>query len=353
MSQIQHIAALWSALHYPSEESEWSVERKIHEAKATGFDGVASMPREGLRDAIKNYDMPLIGYMAVGHVSQFADAIRANLDAGSQLINVHLGSGDTLTPEALGLTMLLLEEGRRQGADISIEVHRATCTETPEKTYALADDYEKITGELIPLTWDFSHLAVVKHLHSGNYADQLLVRPELVQRARLFHLRPFNGHHCQIPVTDGRGNLTQELKEYLVFVEAVLTCWLSHKDNAGRQIFAVPPRLPVGRSPGRHSDHSPWCENETTRLSRWKHFPSSRCRMRIKGPSISIHPPSSIRITDSKAGGRFRTASVLRSSKTPSSAHSRRAVASASRVKRAWANRMAGEEFKGELYEKT
>jgi hypothetical protein len=58
-------------------------------------------------------------------------------------------------------------------------------------------------------------------------------------------LRPFNGHHCQIPVTDGRGNLTPELKEYLVFVEAVLTCWLSHKDNADRQIFAVPEMGPV------------------------------------------------------------------------------------------------------------
>ena len=245
VSQIQHIAALWSALHYPSQEFEWSVEQKVLAAKEAGFNGVASIPRDGLHDAVQMHGMPLIGYMAVGQVSQFADAIRANLEAGSQLINVHLGSGDTLTPEALGLTMLLLEEGRRQGADISIEVHRATCTETPEKTYALADAYEKLTGELIPLTWDFSHLAVVKHLQSGNYAEQLLVRPDLVQRARLFHLRPFNGHHCQIPVTDGRGNLTPELKEYLVFVEAVLTCWLSHKDNAGRQIFVVPEMGPV------------------------------------------------------------------------------------------------------------
>lgn len=245
MAQIQHIAALWSALHYPSEGSEWSVERKIHEAKMACFDGVASMPREGLRDAVRKHDMPLIGYMAVGKVSQFADAIKANLDAGSQLINVHLGSGETLTSEALDLTMLLLEEGRRQGTDINIEVRRATCTETPEKTYALADAYEELTGELIPLTWDFSHLAVVKHLHHKNFAEQLLVRPDLVQRAQLFHFRPFNGHHCQIPVTDGRGSLTSELKEYLVFVEAVLTCWLAHTDNANRRILVVPEMGPV------------------------------------------------------------------------------------------------------------
>jgi len=41
VSQIQHIAALWSALHYPSQEFEWSVEQKVRAAKEAGFDGVA------------------------------------------------------------------------------------------------------------------------------------------------------------------------------------------------------------------------------------------------------------------------------------------------------------------------
>lgn len=266
MAQIQHIAALWSALHYPSAASEWSVERKIHEAKLAGFDGVASMPRDGLRDAVRKHDLPLIGYMAVGEVSQFADAIKANLDAGSQLINVHLGSGETLTPEALGLTMLLLQEGRRQGAELTIEVHRATCTETPEKTYALADAYEKLTGEVIPLTWDFSHPAVVKHLHHENFAEQLLVRPELVQKAQLFHFRPFNGHHCQIPVTDGHGKLTPELKEYLVFVEAVFSCWLADKDNANRRIFAVPEMGPVAGGYNLSTLPNSWEEAKVLRI---------------------------------------------------------------------------------------
>jgi hypothetical protein len=139
----------------------------------------------------------------------------------------------------------MMQEGRRQGVEPAIEIHRDTCTETPEKSYALADAYEKITGELLPITWDFSHLSVVKHLRPDNYAERLIVRPELIQRAQQFHFRPFNGHHCQVPVTDGHGNLTQEVKDYLVLVEAVLKCWLSAKENADRDIFAVPEMGPV------------------------------------------------------------------------------------------------------------
>jgi hypothetical protein len=101
---------------------------------------------------------------------------------------------------------------RLGGLEPSIEVHRDTCTETPEKTYALADGYLKMTGKLLPLTWDFSHLAVVKHLMPESYVKRLLVRPKLIQRSQQFHFRPFNGHHCQVPVTRGDGSLTRELR---------------------------------------------------------------------------------------------------------------------------------------------
>ena len=158
---------------------------------------------------------------------------------------MQLADEDTLTPEALGLTLLIMQEARRQNVELGIEVHRDTCTETPEKSYALADAYQKVTGELLPMTWDFSHLSVVKHLSPDNYAQRLIVRPDLVQKAQQFHFRPFNGHHCQVPVTDGRGHLTQEVKDYLAFVEAVLKCWLSAAENNDRDLFAVPEMGPV------------------------------------------------------------------------------------------------------------
>ena len=245
MSKIHHIAALWSTLHYPTEQNEWSLEQKIIAAKEAGFNGVATGPRPGLRELAEKHGMTVLGYIASGQASEFAGAIKENKETGAHHINVQLADEDTLTPEALGLTLLILQEGRRQGVELAIEVHRDTCTETPEKTYALADAYQKVTGQLLPITWDFSHLSVVKHLRPENYVERLLVRPDLVQRAQQFHFRPFNGHHCQVPVTDGQGNLTPEVKDYLPFVEAVLACWLADKNNDGRDLFAVPEMGPV------------------------------------------------------------------------------------------------------------
>ncbi len=245
MSRLHHIAALWSTNHYPSEQAEWSLEEKIIDAKKAGFTGVAGGPRPYLGELAKKHGMAVLGYIASGKASEFADEIKANKEIGAHHINVQLADEDTLTPEALGLTLLMMQEGRQQGVEPAIEIHRDTCTETPEKSYALADAYQKVTGELLPITWDFSHLSVVKHLRPDNYAERLIVRPDLIQRAQQFHFRPFNGHHCQVPVTDGRGNLTQEVKDYIVFVEAVLKCWLSAKGNADRDIFAVPEMGPV------------------------------------------------------------------------------------------------------------
>ena len=245
MSEIHHIAALWSTTHYPSEQAEWSLEEKIIDAKNAGFTGVATGPKPGLAELAQKHGMIVIGYIASGQASEFADAIQANKEAGARYVNVQLADEDTLTPEALVLTLLIMQEGRRQGVELGIEVHRDTCTETPEKTYALADAYQKVTGELLPITWDFSHLSVVKHLRPDNYAQRLIVRPDLVQRAQQFHFRPFNGHHCQVPVTDGRGQLTREVKDYLPFVEAVLKCWLSAEENASRDLFSVPEMGPV------------------------------------------------------------------------------------------------------------
>jgi hypothetical protein len=245
VSRLHHIAALWSTTHYPTKEAEWTLEQKVADAKKAGFVGVATGANAELRAIAEKHGMEVLGYVSSGKPAEFAAAIKANKDMGAHYINVQLADDDTLTPEALGLALLVLQEGRRQGVELGIEVHRDTCTETPEKTYALADAYQKVTGELLPMTWDFSHLSVVKHLYPRNYVERLIVRPDLIQHAQQFHFRPFNGHHCQVPVTDGKGNLTQEVKDYLPFVEAVLKCWLAGKDNADRDIFAIPEMGPV------------------------------------------------------------------------------------------------------------
>ena len=89
------------------------------------------------------------------------------------------------------------------------------------------------------MNFDFSHLAIVKHLGPDNYIARLLDHPELVQNSEQVHFRPFNGHHCQVPVTH-KGALTPEVKSYLVFVEALMRLWKKAPHNKNKTMFACP-----------------------------------------------------------------------------------------------------------------
>jgi sugar phosphate isomerase/epimerase len=223
----------------------WSLEQKLRAIKGAGFDGVCWAGSAELHELTKRFDLIFVGGMSGGDAGQFPRLLREQKDAGALHVNVQLASDDVLTPQALDLTLALLDEAERLGLQPAIETHRGTCTETPEKMYALADAYEKRTGKLLPISWDFSHFAVVKHLVPSNFIRRLIVRPDLIQRAQHFHFRPFNGHHVQVPITDGRGNLAQEFKDWLPFAQAVLKCWLEGNRDNGREIFICPELGPV------------------------------------------------------------------------------------------------------------
>jgi hypothetical protein len=165
------------------------------------------------------------------------------MDGGALRINVQLGNHDTPVDKAISMAVRVIEEGERIGVPCDIEVHRDTSTETPEKTYAIAAGYQKVTGRPLPITWDFSHISVVKHLNPP-YWDRLLVKPKLIQRARQFHFRPFNGHHCQIPVTNGKGGLSLEFKLWIPFLEKTIETWLATNQD-GQVVFACPEMGPV------------------------------------------------------------------------------------------------------------
>jgi hypothetical protein len=240
---LRHIANLWSLTQYPDAKRDWSLERKLAAVKEAGFDGFTTLPSKEHARLAEKMGLIVVGYFASSKPADFGKLIRQNVDAGAVHINVQLGDHDTLTPQAVRLTVRLLETADKLGAKADVEVHRDTCTETPEKTYALADGYRKATGKLLPMTWDFSHLSVVKHL-APPYWERLLVAPRLIQHAQQFHFRPFNGHHCQVPVTDGRGKLSLELTQWLPFLEKTLELWLAGKQG-GREIFVVPEMGPV------------------------------------------------------------------------------------------------------------
>ena len=240
MPTLRHIANLWTLMEHP-----WTLDEKLRAFKDAGFDGVCWGGSPELRDGCAKHGLIFVGGMASGNAADFPRLLQEQKDCGAVHINVQLADDELLTPAALELALALNREGKRLGVIPGIETHRGTCTETPEKHYALCDAYQKITGELLPLSIDFSHFAVVKHLVPENFAARLLVRPDLIQHAQQFHFRPFNGHHVQIPITDGRGNLTKEFHEWLPFAEALLKCWLDGNRHTNREIFICPELGPV------------------------------------------------------------------------------------------------------------
>lgn len=241
MPEIAHIAALWSLQAYPSKRGEWPLARKIRAIAAAGFDGAAgALTPEHRRLADKSGLRHLLGYISSADPGEFADRIRAQKAGGAVHINVQMDNHDTPPAIAARHWVLMVREAERiGGVVVSLEVHRDTCTETPEKTYEIAERYHRATGELIKLNFDFSHFAVVKHLGPASYAARLLDHPGLVRNSEQCHFRPFNGHHCQVPVTRG-GRLTAEVIAYLGFAQALMRLWAGAPRNRDRTLFACP-----------------------------------------------------------------------------------------------------------------
>jgi hypothetical protein len=246
---IHFIANLWTLGEHPSAESEWSLEEKIVAVKEAGFAGVNHGATPELKTLLKRYDLAFSGLFDACDPADFASLIKAQVECGSTTINVQLCDHDTPVEEAIEKSILLMEEDERQNANTHLEVHRDTCTETPEKAYAIADGYEKVTGKLLRMNIDHSHPAIIKHLRPVEFAERLLDRAELLQHGNLLHCRPFNGHHCQIPVTDGRGHLTREFRDYLPFVEAAFACWLEGS-RPHNELWVVPELGPISSGYG-------------------------------------------------------------------------------------------------------
>lgn len=254
MPHIAHIANLWSLVRHPSAESEWPLEKKIKAVVAAGFDGITTALTPEHRRLAEKYELRhLLGFISTQNPADFSRLIADQKEAGAVHINVQLDDHDT--PPALAAKhWIQLERAAEKigGVIVSLEVHRDTCTETPEKTYEIAERYHRATGRLCKMNFDFSHLASVKHLNPDNYIERLLDHPALVQHSEQVHFRPFNGHHCQVPVTF-KGNLSPEVKSYLVFVEALMRLWKKGRGNKDKTMFACPEMGPYAPGGGGYN----------------------------------------------------------------------------------------------------
>lgn len=238
---------LWSLAGQPSPEAEWSIEEKLAAVRDAGFPAISTRATAApnLKELLQTYGLRFGGFFDAADPAHYAEKIRACLAVDNGPINCQLADHDTPTDEAVEMTIALMEEAERQQANVYLEVHRDTCTETPEKTDAIAEQFTARTGKPLPINFDYSHPAIVKHLHPGNYVERLITRPELLQFSNLWHFRPFNGHHCQIPVTDGNGEWSPEYRQLRPFVYQAFRTWLA--GNRHHEEFWVVPELgPLG-----------------------------------------------------------------------------------------------------------
>ena len=208
--------------------SKWSLAQCLDAVKQAGFDAYSCDAKTpDLKSSLAKYGLRFGGAFDASAVAQFAPKIRDALAIGNGPINCQLANHDTPVAEAIELTIELMEEAERQNAEVHLEMHRDTCTETPEKTYAIAEGYKKAKGVYPRINFDFSHPASVKHLHPGNYAERLFENVAMFQQSTLWHMRPFNGHHCQVPVTDGKANFTPEYEHIRPFIRQAFRHWLA------------------------------------------------------------------------------------------------------------------------------
>ncbi|MDD5262365.1 MAG: hypothetical protein PHD76_11020 [Methylacidiphilales bacterium] len=239
---LKQFAGLWTLTEQPSKANEWSLEEKFKQAREAGFDAMGGGPMPEVVSLCQKYDMDYVCYID-GNKKSYRERLEAAKAVNPARINVQLCDHDTPPKEAAAVWVKMAELAEKMGLQADLEVHRDTCTETPEKVYEIAALYKKATGKKIRFSWDFSHISVVKHLNPP-YAGRLLVKPDLVRLARQFHFRPFNGHHCQVPATDGKGNESPEIKPYLEFVNDLIACWLAGA-KGGEVIYVCPEFGPI------------------------------------------------------------------------------------------------------------
>ena len=246
-------ATTGSMIGWPTPRREWSLDRKLRAIKAAGFDGVCAYITPEMKAGADRLGLVLMSGFDCQSVEKTLPRLRAQRELGARFINIQLLNHDTPPAVAARMAARLIRESRPLGVNVHIETHRDTCTETPEKFDELARLYRKATGELLPVTWDHSHFAVSKHMLPPDYSARLLAWPKLIQHSQMFHLRPFNSQHCQVPVTNHRGALTPEFRDYLAFTEDLFACWLAGS-RPGNELWVCPE---LGMSHGYHVSTDP------------------------------------------------------------------------------------------------
>ncbi len=212
-------ASLWTLRQYPTRALEWSWRKKFAAIRAAGFDGVFSPPIPQLAD---RGPLRYLAVTSLGIDSDCAAPFAAARALGAEAMDVQLCDYDTPLRSAVAVAKKVRAASLTHGVPFALETHRDTFTETPESTLALARAHRDATGETLPLCLDHSHFAVVRHLAPDQLWARLREPASLLAAATQFHLRPFNGHHAQLPALTPAGARTPEYRAWLRYAAALL-----------------------------------------------------------------------------------------------------------------------------------
>lgn len=228
-------------MQHPSQAGEWSLEEKFAAVKEAEFDGIGGLALPETIPLCRKYGLEYILYINADRPN-WETALRDAVRFEPKRVNIHLMDHDTPPEAATQLWIEMVELAENLGLAMDLEIHRDTATETPEKADEIRRLFRERTGREIQWSLDHSHFATVKHLNPP-FAPRLLPPPELMEHVRHIHFRPFNGHHAQVPATDGRGNASPEFLQYMEFAEALLVRWReSTPDDA--VLYACPENGP-------------------------------------------------------------------------------------------------------------
>ncbi len=247
-------ATLWTLQGYPTPAGEWTIERKIAAIAEAGFEGIHDSLTDAQIHLARRNGLEVVGRLDGRFADSWQDSLQRQIDQGITLFNTHLGQHSTPPTAAAATAAAIFAEGRARNALVQFETHRDTATETPEKYDALARHFLAFTGHPLPTTWDHSHFAVMKHLLPETRALRLLGWRAEIQASQLFHCRPFNGQHAQLPVTGRDESLTPEFEDYLTFARELFQLWQDGPPPRPR-LWICPE---MGASEGYHLSNNPF-----------------------------------------------------------------------------------------------
>ena len=140
---LHQCATLGSLMGYGGRGGEWSTEKKIETIRKAGFTGFVG--RTAFVSPQQAADSGLIFACTtdLGGLGEIKPKLREIKATGARVVNVQMLDHDTPTKRAVEVARRLMAVADEMDMDVSVEVHRDTCTETPEKTYALASGFEK------------------------------------------------------------------------------------------------------------------------------------------------------------------------------------------------------------------